>query len=105
LKRGDVWLAVLDPTVGGKIQRTHPCVVVSPPEMHDHLRTAIVALMATGGQAAPFRVPITFQGKKSLILGDQILTLDKIRLVKRLGAVSHNALSATLQVLQETFAE
>lgn len=105
VKRGDVWLVALDPTVGSEIQKTRPCIVVSPPEMHDHLRTAIVAPMTTGSQPAPFRVPVTFQGKKGLILGDQIRALDKARLVKKLGSVSPKALSATLQVLQETFAE
>lgn len=105
VKRGDVWLVALDPTVGSEIQKTRPCIVVSPPEMHDHLRTVIVAPMTTGSQPAPFRVPVTFHGKKGLILGDQIRTLDKTRLVKKLGSVSHKALSATLQVLQETFAE
>ena len=103
--RGEVWLAALDPTIGSEIQKTRPCVVVSPPEMHNHLRTVIVAPMTTGSQAAPYRVPLTFSGKKGLILGDQIRTLDKTRLVKKLGVVSHKALSATLQVLQETFAE
>lgn len=102
---GEVWLAALAPTVGSKIQKTCPCVVVSPPEMHNHLRKVIVAPMTTGSQAAPYRVPLTFSGKKGLILGDQIRTLDKSRLVKKLGVVSHKVLSATLQVLQETFAE
>ena len=60
---GEVWLANLDPTVGSEIQKTRPCVVVSPPEMHDYLRTVIVAPMSTGSQAAAFRIGLTFQGR------------------------------------------
>lgn len=103
--RGDVWLVALDPTVGSEIQKTRPCVVVSPPEMHDWLRTVVVAPMTTGSKAAPFRIPLTFGGKKGLILLDQIRTLDKTRLVKRLGAVSARTLSTTLATLQDVFAE
>ena len=101
--RGEIWLSALNPTVGGEIQKTRPCVVVSPPEMHDHLRTVIVAPMTTGSRPAPFRIPITFGKKKGLILLDQIRTLDKARLVKRLGAVRPDTLSATLNTLQEVF--
>lgn len=102
--RGDVWLAALDPTVGSEIRKSRPCVVVSPPEMHDHLRTVIVAPMTTGARPAPFRIPVTFGGKKGLILLDQVRTLDKLRLVKRLGAVSSTTLATTLKTLQEVFA-
>ena len=105
VKRGQVWLAVLDPTVGSEIQKTRPCLVVSPAEMHDYLRTVIVAPMTTGSQPAPFRVPVTFGGKKGLVLVDQVRTLDKTGLVKELGSVSSKVLSETLAVLQETFAE
>ena len=101
--RGEIWLSALDPTVGTEIQKTRPCVVVSPPEMHDHLRTVIVAPMTTGSRPAPFRIPITFGKKKGLILLDQIRTLDKVRLVKRLGALRPDTLSATLNTLQEVF--
>jgi mRNA interferase MazF len=104
VKRGEVWLAALDPTVGSGIRKTRPCVVVSPPEMHDHLRTAIVAPMTTGTRPAPFRVPVTFQGKSGLIVLDQVRTLDQVRLVKRLGAVRAATLSTVLTVLQEVFA-
>lgn len=101
--RGEIWLAALNPTVGSEIKKTRPCVVVSPPEMHDHLRTVIVAPMTAGSRPAPFRISITFGGKRGLILLDQIRTLDKGRLVKRLGAVSPDTLSATLNALQEVF--
>ena len=104
VKRGDIWLVTLDPTMGSEIRKARPCVVVSPPEMHDHLRTVIVAPMTTGARDAPFRVPVSFRGKKGLILIDQIRALDKTRLARRLGAVSSTTLSATLKTLQETFA-
>ena len=100
---GEVWLARLDPTVGSEIQKARPCVVVSPPEMHDHLRTVIVAPMTTGSQAAAFRVGLTFQGKSGLVLLDQVRTLDKVRLVKRLGAVHPATLQKLLITLQTVF--
>lgn len=103
--RGEVWLASLDPTVGSEIQKTRPCVVVSPAEMHDGLRTVIVAPMTTGSHPAPFRIPVSLNGKDGLILVDQICKLDKVRLIKKVGNVDANALSATLDVLQEVFAE
>jgi mRNA interferase MazF len=78
--------------------------VVSPAELHDHLRTVIVAPMTSQGFAAPFRVPVTHAGKKGLILLDQIRTVDKRRLAKRLAAVSPKTLRAALAVLQDVFA-
>jgi mRNA interferase MazF len=102
--RGEVWLVSLDPTLGSEIQKTRPCVIVSPPEMHDHLRTVIVAPMTTGARPAPFRISTTFQGKRGLILLDQLRTLDKVRLIKRLGSVSPATLESTLKTLQSVFA-
>lgn len=102
--RGEVWLVSLDPTLGSEIQKTRPCVIVSPPEMHDYLRTVIVAPMTTGARPAPFRISLTFQGKRGLILLDQLRTLDKVRLIKRLGSVSPATLESTLKTLQNVFA-
>jgi len=104
MKAGDIWLAQLDPTVGSEIRKTRPCVVVSPDEMNAHLRTVIVAPMTTGSRPAAFRVPVTFQGKHGLIVLDQIRTLDRVRLVKRVGALRAQTLAATLQTLQSMFA-
>nr|WP_239156078.1 type II toxin-antitoxin system PemK/MazF family toxin [Burkholderia pseudomallei] len=103
--RGEVWLVALDPTLGSEIQKTRPCVVVSPPEMHDHLRTVIVAPMTSKGRSAPFRIPVTFKRKQGLILLDQIRAVDKVRLVKKEGAVADKTLLDTLRTLQEVFAE
>ncbi len=105
VKRGDIWLVNLDPTVGSEIKKTLPCVLVSPSELHEHLRTVIVAPMTSKGFAAPFRVPVTHGGKKGLIVLDQIRTIDKVRLVRKLGAVSAKTLTAALATLQEVFTE
>jgi mRNA interferase MazF len=103
VQTGDIWLANLDPTVGSEIQKTRPCVVVSPAEMHDHLRTVIVAPMTTGAQPAGFRVGLTFQGKSGLVLLDQLRTLDKLRLVKHLGAIEPATRKLLLVTLQAVF--
>jgi mRNA interferase MazF len=105
VKRGEVWLVNLDPTVGSEIRKARPCVIVSPAELNEHLRTVIVAPMTSRSFAAPFRVPVTHAGTKGLILLDQVRTIDKVRLAKRLGAVSANTLTLTLTRLQEVFAE
>lgn len=102
--RGEIWLAALDPTLGSEIQKTRPCVVISPDEMNAHLRTVVVAPMTTGSHPAPFRIAVSHSGKRGLILLDQIRTLDKVRLIQRSGRVSATTLSATLERLQETFA-
>lgn len=103
VKRGEVWLVNLDPTAGSEIKKTRPCIIVSPPEMHDYLRTVIVAPMTTGSKPAPFRISISFQGKRGLILLDQIRALDKVRLVRRLGKAAEKTLTTTLRTLQEVF--
>ncbi|MCA1323880.1 type II toxin-antitoxin system PemK/MazF family toxin [Herbaspirillum sp. alder98] len=105
VRRGEIWFASLDPTVGSEIKKTRPCVIVSPAEMHDFLRTVIVAPMTSGSKPAPYRIPITFEKKKGLILLDQMRTIDKTRLIKRVGQVTDKTLSDTLETLQEVFAE
>lgn len=104
MKRGDIGLVNLDPTVSSEIQKSRPCVVVSPAELNDQLRTVIVAPMTSRGFAAPFRVPVTHAGTKGQIVLDQLRTVDKLRLVKKLGAVPAKTLSAVLVTLQEVFA-
>jgi len=105
VRRGEIWLAALDPTVGVEIQKTRPCVVVSPAEMHDFLRTVTVAPMTTASHPAPYRMPLRFRGKEGLILLDQLRTLEKQRLVRRLGIVTGATLSLTLAALREMFEE
>ena len=105
MKRGDIWLVVLDPTMGSEIKKSRPCVIVSPQELNQHLHTVILAPMTSKGFPAPFRVPVVHGGTKGHIVLDQIRAVDKSRLVKRLGAVSAKTLSSTLTTLQEVFAE
>ena len=105
MKRGDIWLINLDPTIGSEIKKARPCVIASPVELNDHLRTVIIAPMTSKGFSAPFRIPMTHAGKKGLILLDQIRTVDKIRLTKKMGTVSPKTLSNMLNTLQELFAE
>src|SRR5206468_12803140 len=103
--RGEVWLAALDPTVGSEIKKTRPCVIISPPEMHDCLRTVIVAPMTTGSMSAPYRISRRFRGKSGLVLLDQIRTLDKTRLAARLGMVGPKTLQAALGALRQMFSD
>ena len=102
-RRGEVWLVGLDPTVGPEIRKTRPRVVISPPEINDHPRTVTVAPMTTASRPAPFRIAVTFRHRTGLILLDQIRTLDKIRLVRHLGAITRQTLDATLATLREMF--
>ena len=104
MKTGDIWLAHFDPTVGSEMQKTRPCVVISPDDMNVHLCTVIVAPMTTGSRPARFRIALTFQGKQGLIVLDQMRALDRARLVKRLGALRPATLAATQQTLQAMFA-
>lgn len=105
VKRGDVWLAALDPTVGSEIQKTRPCVIISPPEIHDHLRTVMAAPMTSGSRPAGFRVPVSFNGVDGLVLLEQSRALDKRRLVKHLGEVPDAVLSQVLRTLREMYEE
>jgi len=104
VSRGEIWLVNLNPTIGSEIKKTRPCVIVSPQDLNDHLRTVMVAPMTSKGRAAGFRVPISHDGKKGLILLDQIRAVDKARLIKKIGMASAKTVHASLGVLQETFA-
>lgn len=104
-KRFDIFLINLDPTVGSEIQKTRPCVVISPDEMNRHIATVIVAPMTTKGQPYPTRVACHFQGKDGQIVLDQIRTVDKTRLLQHLGQISLNEQKAVLDILAEMFAD
>ena len=105
MTRGDVHLVRLDPTLGSEIQKTRPCVIVSPDELNAHLRTVIVAPMTTGGRVYPWRVRCRFQNRSGYVVLDQLRTVDRERLVKRLGALSAETVSAVMDGLQEMFAQ
>jgi mRNA interferase MazF len=102
--RGDVFLVDLHPARGDEIQKTRPCVVVSPDELNAYLRTFIVAPLTTGGHPYPFRVPCRFEGRVGYVVIDQIRTIDRGRLVRRLGKLSPSTLGRILAILQEMFA-
>lgn len=103
VRRGDVFLVRMDPTEGGEIQKTRPCVIVSPDELNAHLRTFIVAPLTTGGHSYPFRVPCRFKGREGYVVIDQIRTVDRERLSRRLGKLSPLILERVLSILQEMF--
>ncbi|PYM17657.1 MAG: growth inhibitor PemK [Candidatus Rokuibacteriota bacterium] len=103
--RGDVHLVRLDPTLGSELQKPRPCLVVSPNELNQYLRTVIVAPMTTGGRAYPWRVPCRFQRRSGFVALDQLRTVDTERLVRRLGRLAPDTVTAVLQRLQEFFAE
>ena len=104
IRRFDVFLISLDPTKGSEIRKTRPCLIISPDEMNRHISTVIVAPMTTRGQPYPTRVICTFRGKKGQIVLDQIRTVDKARLVKRLGRIVRPAQAVVLAGLAEMFA-
>jgi mRNA interferase MazF len=101
--RGEVWLTDLDPTVGHEIQKTRPCVIVSPDELNKTARTVLIAPMTTGGWATSFRVPVVFQGKDGLIIPDQMRSIDRRRLRKRLGQLQEDDLLTLLGVIRTIF--
>ena len=103
VNRFDVFLVALDPTIGHEIKKTRPCTVVSPDEMNHHIGTVIIAPMTTKGRGYPTRVACTFQGVEGQVVLDQIRTVDKARLVKRLGHLSSSTVDRLTSVLIEMF--
>jgi mRNA interferase MazF len=105
VKRFEVYLVNLDPTVGHEIKKSRPCLVISPDEMNRYISTVIVAPMTTKGRNYPTRVPCTFQGKEGQVVIDQIRTVDKTRLIKRLGKIDLETQADVFSVLSELFSE
>jgi len=103
VKRFDVFLVNLDPTIGSEIKKTRPCLIISPDEMNQYISTIIIAPMTTKGRNYPTRVNCMFQGKRGQIVLDQIRTIDKNRLVKKLGTINKKTQMEVLQILQEMF--
>jgi mRNA interferase MazF len=101
--RGEIVLVELDPTRGSEIRKTRPCLVVSPDELNHHLRTVIVAPMTTGGHAYPFRPTCRFGGKEGRIALDQLRTVDRERLRKRLGTLTPSTFASVFAALSEMF--
>lgn len=104
-KRFEFYLVNLDPTVGSEIQKTRPCLIISPDEMNSHISTVIIAPMTTKGRGYPTRVNCRFQGKDGQIVLDQIRTVDKIRLIKKLGKIGTGTQKEVVATLLDMFAE
>jgi mRNA interferase MazF len=103
MKRFDVYLVNLDPTLAKEIKKTRPATIISPDEMNDHISTVIIAPMTTRERKYPSRVHCVFQNKKGQIVLDQIRTVDKLRLVKKLGRLNKLTSEEVLSILQEMF--
>ena len=104
IKRFDIFLVNLDPTNGHEIKKTRPCLIISPDEMNLYIGTVIIAPLTTKGRNYPTRIPITFKNKKGQIVLDQIRTIDKNRLIKKLGTISKRKAEIVLDILAEMFA-
>lgn len=101
----DVFLVILDPTVGHEIKKTRPCVVISPDEMNKNISTIIIAPMTTKTHSYPTRIPIKFQKKKGWVVLDQIRTVDKQRLIKKVGRLNDNEIHQIKASLHEMFVD
>ena len=104
VKRFDVYLVALDPTEGSEIRKTRPCLIISPEVMNQRIATVIIAPMTSKGRTYPTRINCVFQHVKGQVVLDQIRTVDKVRLVRRLGRVSSTVQTKVLDVLAELFA-
>ncbi len=103
VNRFDIYVVSLDPARGSEIKKTRPCVVISPDEMNHNINTVIVAPMTSSSKKYPTRVPIEFQGKKGQIVLDQIRSIDKTRLTKKIRRLKKNTYEKVLSILQEMF--
>ena len=103
VRRFDVFLVGLDPTIGSEIQKSRPCLIISPDEMNRHIKTVIIAPMTTQGRKYPTRVACEFQGKQGQDVLDQIRIVDKSRLIRKLGRIDSQTEMKLLSVLQEMF--
>ena len=102
-RRDEIWLVSLDPTQGAEMHKTRPCLVVSPDEMNQHLRTVMIAPMTTVMRPYPTRVQVRFQGKRGQVVLDQLRAVDRQRLVRKLGTVSGGTAQAASATLLEIF--
>jgi mRNA interferase MazF len=103
-KRFEVYLVNLDPTVGSEIRKSRPCLIISPDEMNNHIATVIVAPMTTKGKSYPSRVTCIFKGKDGQVVLDQIRTVDKARLIQKMGKIDQSTQKGVLSILAEMFA-
>ena len=102
-RRDEVWLVSLDPTQGAEIQKTRPCLIVSPDEMNQHLRTVIIAPLTTVVRPYPTRVAVRFKGKTGQVALDQLRAVDRQRLVRKLGTIAASTAQGASAILVEMF--
>lgn len=105
ISRFEVYLINLDPTIGKEIKKTRPCLIISPDEMNKYISTVIIAPMSTKGRNYPTRIPCQFDGKDGQIVLDQIRTVDKIRITRKLGKINTSTQKEVLTALTELFSE
>jgi mRNA interferase MazF len=105
IKRFEVYLINLDPTIGKEIKKTRPCLIISPDDMNKYISTVIIAPMTTKGRNYPTRIPCQFDGKDGQIVLDQIRTVDKVRIIKKLGKINTSIQKEVLITLAELFSE
>lgn len=103
ITQGQVWWVNLDPTIGSEIRKTRPAVIVSPDELNAHLKTVVVVPL-TSGRPYPFRIPTKIEGKSGVAAVDQVRTIDKQRLVRRIKTLTARELNPILDALVEMFA-
>ena len=101
IRQYEVYLVNLDPTVGSEIKKSRPCIIISPNEMNKFISTVIIAPMTTKSKSYPTRVDLNFHGKKGFIVLDQIRTVDKSRLIKKLGATDLKTIQKLKKIIQE----
>ncbi len=105
VKQYQIVLVNLDPTLGSEIQKTRPCIIVSPNEINDHLRTIVIAPMTSTSKKYPTRVSVKRNSQEGWAVIDQIRTIDKIRIVKRLGSLTEKEIRECKRVIRETFVD
>jgi mRNA interferase MazF len=105
IKQYQIVLVNLDPTLGSEIQKTRPCVVISPNEMNDHLRTIVIAPMTSKSKKYPTRVKINHNNQEGWIVIDQLRTIDKIRIVKTFDSLLESEIKECKRVIRETFVD
>jgi mRNA interferase MazF len=103
--RGEIWLCALDPTIGSEIQKTRPCLIVSPDSMNLRIRRYTVMPLTSGSQQAKFRVAVNFKSRDGFLLADQLRTIDQLRLKKCVGVLDSDSLTRALLVLRKMFEE
>ena len=105
MEQYSICLVNLDPAIGHEIKKTRPCIIISPDEMNQHIATVIIAPMTTKSRAYPTRIPVTFEGKSGWIVLDQLRTIDKCRIIKKIGKLNSRKIADVKSVLNEMLVE